>query len=302
MSFQIKGWKTALNIHDLNRFQEEIKVTIPSITTVLMDNEGNGYFQSETELTAQNKVDIDSFISNFVDSDPEQKIPRIIDLAKGEAKKKHFHNIIYTSNKELISSMIPVRTKVKGEVREVTWYKTLDENQVPVEPVIKVEISYTRDSSGFALFRNTARTYYNRDGSENPEVKYSQKFYFINKGDMIVEGYKRRKLLVQEVQIPSLEYITTVLMPLGYSETACLLRGRAFMDNYEELFNKFVENSSTVTDPADPNFGKKSIVVALEDNTTNGINGPHNEWLDKAPPQLGGLKTIRQWLIEEFSI
>ena len=291
-----------LNIMDLNRLLDEAKASNPLIEYVLKEGEDKLVFTVADTWQSSDDAQLDSFLASFVDGDPEDKIPKIIDLAKGEAKSKHFHNIIYTSNKELTSSMIPVREKVQGEVRKVTWYRTLDVNQVPIDPIIEVNISYTRDGSGFALFRTTARTYFNRDGSPNPDIKYSQKFYYINKGDMIVEGYKRRKLLVQEVQIPALEFLTAVLMPLGYSETACLLRGRAFMDDYELLFNKFVDNSSTVTDPADPNFGKKNIVVQFEDTSADGINGPHNEWLDKTPPQLGGLKTIRQWLIEEFSI
>ena len=301
MSFVLKGWQTPCNVLDLNRFQDEL-IAFNSKVTFVSQSEGRAYIQSSGELSAQEKVDINDFIENFSDSDPADKEPKILDLAKSEAKSKHFHNIIYTSNKELVSSLIPVREKVQGEVRKVTWYRALDENQLPIDPVIIVDISYTRDGSGFALFRTTARTYVNRDGSLNSEIKYSQKFYFVNQDDMIVEGYKRRKLLVQSIQIPALTFMTTVLVPLGYSEQSALLKGRAFMDDYENLFNKFVENSSSITNPADPNFGKKTIIVSLEDNTIEGINGPHNEWLDKAPPQLGGLKTIRQWLVEEFSI
>lgn len=290
------------NILDLNRFNDEVKVAIPKVQIVLKFSEDDLRFTVSSNWGSSDDTALDSFISSFVDVDPEDKIPKIIDLAKSEAKGKHFHNIIYTSNKELISSLVPVRENIQGEVRRVVWYRTLDANQLPIDPVIEVDIAYTRDTTGFALFRTTARTYINRDGTSNPEIKYSQKFYFVNPDDMIDEGIKRRSLLVKSIKIPALEYLTAILVPMGVSVESAYLRGLQFLDDYEDLFNKFMDNSSTITNPADPNFGRKTIIVSLEDNTSEGINGPHNEWLDGAPNALGGSKTIRQWLIEEFSI
>ena len=286
------------NILDLNKFNEEAKASIPAIQTAMKFGSDNIRFTVSDDWGSEYDTQLNSFMASYVDANPQDKIPKIIDLAKDP--NKHFHSINYIL--ELKQSLIPVRTVVQGEVTQVIWYRTLDAQMKPFDPIVKVNINYNRDDTGFATFRTTTRTWYNRDGSENIEVKNTQKFYFVNKADMIDEGIRRRSLLVKTIKIPALEYLTSVLVPLNITEESAYLRGLQFLDDYKDLFDKFVDNSSTITNPADPNFGKKTIIVSLENNSIDGINGPHNEWLDKAPNALGGSKTIRQWLIEEFSI
>ncbi len=290
------------NILDLNKFNDEAKAHNSKIEAVLKFGDDSLRFNISEELTEQEDLDLDAFIAGFIDENPEDRIPKIYDIVQGEARHKHHHNIDYKKDISSGMTLIPKRTVTKGEVTKVDWYKTLDANQVPQDKVLTVDITYTRDATGFATFRTTARTWINRDGSENPDKKYTSKFYFVNPSDMITEGYKRRKLLVQSIQIPCLTFMMEVLMPLGYTQQAIVLLGRAFMDDYDQDFNKFVENSSTITDPADPNVGKKSIIVEFEDNNVIGRNENYNIWLDKAPPSLGGMTTIRQYLIEEFNI
>lgn len=219
-----------------------------------------------------------------------------------EVKGKSVHNIDYITEIASGMKLIPKRTVTRGEVTKVEWYKTLDANQVPTDLVVVVDIAYTRDATGFALFRNTIRTWINRDESEYIDKKITTKFYFVNPSDMITEGYSRRKLLVQSVQIPVLTFMVEVLTPFGYNQTSIVLKGRAFMDDYESDFSKFIENSSTVTDPSDHNVGRKNVIVQLEDQAIDGRNANYNEWLDKAPPSLGGGVTIRQYLMGEFDI
>ena len=288
------------DIKDLNRFNEEAKLLTSKLLSVLKFGDDQLRFEASEALTAQEDSDLDSLVANFIDADPELKELKIYDIAKSEAVHKHFHNIDY--KKELTQSLIPKRTVTKGEVVNVKWYDSLDGNGNPSGLVIDVSIAYTRDANGFATSRVTTRTWYNKDGSENPEKKITNKYYFVNPSDMIDEGLKRRKLLINSIQIPTLTFMSEVLMPLGYSQESVVLKGREFMDDYEGYFNKFVDNSSTVTDPADPNFGKKNIVVRLEDNSVDGPNADCNLWLDQAPASLGGLTTIRQYLVAEFSI
>lgn len=288
------------DIKDLNRFNEEAKLLTSKLLSVLKFGDDQLRFEASEALTAQEDSDLDSLVANFIDADPELKELKIYDIAKSEAVHKHFHNIDY--KKELTQSLIPKRTVTKGEVVNVKWYDSLDGNGNPSGLVIDVSIAYTRDANGFATSRVTTRTWYNKDGSENPEKKITNKYYFVNPSDMIDEGLKRRKLLINSIQIPTLTFMSEVLMPLGYSQESVVLKGREFMDDYEGYFNKFVDNSSTVTDPADPNFGKKNIVVRLEDNSVDGPNADYNLWLDQAPASLGGLTTIRQYLVAEFSI
>jgi hypothetical protein len=292
------------NIQDLNRFNNEAIILIPKIVFVLKSNDDELRFSLSETLTVDENSLLDSFIIDFTDSDPEQRLPLIIDLAKAEAKNKHFHNIIYTSNKELSQAMIPEREKgtVKGEVLQVIWYKELDftdpSNPTPIIPVIKVDIAYTRDATGFATSRVTTRTYYNRDGSENSETKITIKYYFVNKQDMVDEGIKRRTLLVKSIQIPTMNLIAEVLMPLGVTLNNVVSKGRQFMDDYRLDFSKFIENSSSITDPLSDDFEMKTTIVKLRDEDDAG----HVEWLDKLPNSLGGSTSIRNYLIAEFDI
>lgn len=280
---------------DINGLQGAIIAAVPEVTAVLRKDDDILVY-SNSELSQENKDLVNSTKMAFADSDPDQKTPKIYDIVKGEARHKHHHNIDY--KKEVLGALIPVRAVTKGEVTKVDWYYSLNAQMQPENLVLTVDISYTRDASGFALNRTTTRTWVNRDDSNNSETKITPKFYFVNPSDMIAEGYRRRKLLVQSIQIPTLTFMTEALVPLGYTEASVLLKGRAFMDDYDEDFNKFVENSSTITDPADPDVGLKSIVVRLRDEATL----EYVEWLDKAPPSLGGSITIRQYLMDEFDI
>ena len=285
------------NIKNLNDFQDDAKALISKIEYVAKFGEDNLRFTLTEELTPEEIASLDNLVNNFSDEDPELKIPKILALAKAEASSKHFHNIDY--KKELTTSLIPVRNIVQGEVNQVLWYKTLEPDTVsPTDLILKVDIVYTRDETGFATNRVTTRTWINEDETENIETKITNKFYFINPSDMITEGYKRRKLLVQSIQIPTLTFMTEVLAPLGYSSEAVVFKGRKFMDEYEDEFNKFVDNSSTITDPSNEDVGVKTIVVIMRDES----NSEYVEWLDKAPASLGGTTTIRQYLIGEFSI
>jgi len=284
------------NISNLNRFQDEAIALISKVICVIKFNDDDLRFTLSEELTAQEEQDLDDLVSNFLDNDVELQIPKIISIAKAEAKSKHFHNIDY--KKELTQALIPLRTVSQGEVTQVRWFKSLDTQMQPVDMVIKVDISYQRDATGFATSRTTTRTWINEDETENSELKVTTKYYFVNPSDMIDEGLRRRKLLVSSVQIPTLTFMSEALMPLGYSQEAVVLRGRAFMDEYEEYFNRFIDNSSTITDPASPDVGMKTIVVKLRDED----NLSYTEWLDKSSPSLGGTTTIRQYLMNEFSI
>lgn len=287
------------NVSNLNDFNDQAIALNSKIQVVLKFGDDQLRFTISDGLTVEEETTLDSFVADFVDVDVNVS-PKIYQFAKEEAAHKHFHNIDY--KKELTVSLIPVRTITKGEVTNVKWYSSLSAELVPENLVIDVDIVYIRDTSGFATSRVVTRTWINEDESENSETKATNKYYFINPSDMIDEGLKRRKLLVNNIQIPVLTFMSEVLMPQGYSQEAVVLMGRDFMDFYESDLNNFVENSSTITDPADENFGEKTVVVHFSNNDSDGINADYNLWLDDAPASLGGLTTIRQYLISEFSI
>jgi hypothetical protein len=289
------------DILDLNKFQDEVKVIQPKISFVMLLGEDQLRLTLTEALTELEDTALDAFVASFIDSDPEDKIPLIVDLVHPHARAKHFWGMQYTGSTDLIVPLHPKRVTVKGEVTQVTWYRDAVFNGASVDlttPVLRADIAYTRTAAGFALWRVVNRTWFNRDGSENTEVKTTQKFYIINPNETMDEGTKRRRNLVQSVQAPVIEMMKQVLMPLGYDEASVLTHGSRFLDEYEDEFSKFVSNSSKVTDPASPDYLLKSVVVKLRDEDDIG----HIEWLDKAPALLGGQTTIRNFLINEFSI
>ena len=204
------------NILDLNSFNDAVKLHNIKIEIVVKIGSDDLRFTLAEALTVEEDTDLDTFITGFVDSDPEDKVPLIMDTVKPEFRNKPFHGIKYTGTQELTTALIPNREEgtVKGEVQEVLWYRDMVSG-VPETLVLKVNIEYFRDTTGFAMFRQVSRTYYNRDGTANDDVRNSIKYYFVNKQDMIDEGIKRRNLIVTSIQIPTMGLIAEVLMPLG---------------------------------------------------------------------------------------
>jgi len=286
------------DIKNLNDFLDAVKVHNSKIQYVVKFAPDQLRFTLSESLTEQEDDALESFIGAFDDSYIESPL-RILSLVKEEAAHKHFHNIDYIKEIKSGMSLIPERESgtVQGEVREVVWYAGVNENLEPHTPVIKENATYTRAESGLPYWRVKERVWYREDGTIHPEKKITVKFYVVNKQDMIDEGIKRRSLLVKSIQIPVMEMMGEVLTPLNVTEAAILIKGRHFMDQFEHEFNKFIDNSSTIADPADPNYGRKSVIVALEN-----VDALEHSWIDMAPNSLGGATTIRQYLINEFDI
>lgn len=304
---------TYLNITEL---QANIIFDVPNVTGIIK-TESTLSVYSDIELTQPEKDQVDSTIANFTDSNPDDLTPVIYDIAKAEAQKKHFHNIDYRT--ELTRKLQKKSTIVKGEIVQVDWYTDVvlsESNGIPVRTysghVMRVINSWTRDASGFAITKNpTIRKYVMRNGQFHADEKNLGDPYYYEDYEQIEEGKKRRGLLVKSIQKPVLQMMMQVLLPLGYSQEAVLLKGRTFLDDYDADFNKFINNSSSINDPADPDFGKKTVVAKLEkEGKTLDVNGTPTlfgrvenlEWLDKAPASLGGTTTIRQYLTGEFAI
>lgn len=288
------------NITDLSRFNTLIKVAHPKVQIVLKFGESDLRFTVADDLTPQESTAIGDFTTLFLDYDPELKVPKIIDLAGLGTAIGDFRNINY---KLLDTALIPDRTVIKGEVSKVDWFAGFDENGTLIDKVLSVDIVYNRDAFGFAKDRTVTRTWANRDGSENVSKKVTKKYYDVNLSDTIVEGIRRRGLICNSIQLPVLTCMKQFLLPQGYTETAILLKAKAFMDSYDVEFSRFKDNSSTVTTPSDVNYGRKCIIVLLEDtDDIDGFNAGHNEWLNAAPAYLGGQMTIRNYLINEFDI
>lgn len=237
------------------------------------------------------EIDSYTFVEEYLSK------PKILNHVNDHLKNNDHRGIDYKT--QLNDNLFPKRTITRGEVTKVEWFS----DQELTDKVLVVTVNYNRDANGFATTRTTTREWVNNDGTLNIDKKITHKNYAINHVDQIVEGIKRRKLLVNNLQMPTLTFMLQALLPLGEVQGLILLKGREFMDRYETEFSKFVDSSSSVTDVTDPSFGKKNVVVRLEDaDDVNGFNAGHNYWLDKKPFGLGGSITIRQYLISEFSI
>lgn len=209
------------------------------------------------------------------------KIYRIYDNLQDD---QDFRDLDYT-----IKNLHPMRFFNQGELNNVKWY----EDQTLNSLVLDVDISYVRDPFGFAISRSTKRVWINEDNTENELTKETNKTY--SPLEMIVEGKKRRQNIVDGIQLPTMSFMIETMT--NTSNTVVLLMGRDFLDRFETEFSRFVKNSSSVTDFNDPNFGKKNVIVALENAETTT-----DTWLANKPQSLGGNIRILDYLISEFNI
>jgi hypothetical protein len=184
------------------------------------------------------------------------------------------------------------RTTARGEVIKVDYYSDPELTDL----VLTVDINYTRDAVGFATERQTTRRWVMENGNYNTDTKVTQKSYTDNPEDQIKEGIRRRQNIIDTVQ-PAILGAMIEVLGSTLSQLQILLLGRQFIDEFESQFDRFVKASSTVTDPADPNFGRKNIVVAFEAKAQE----PEAAWMN-TPSQLLGGATVLQFLVNEFSI
>ena len=300
-------WKTK-NILNLNKFLEEVIELNQKIVYVIKFEEDDLRFTLSEELSEVEESELDVFIEAFADVNPEDKIPLIYDFVKDELRSKHFHNI--DIDNDLTTTLQKESTIVAGEIIKEVFYRKMTYENIdgfPIRqyetPVLKIETSYIKDATGFTIGKNPPlTTFYNKDGTENEETKQLDQPYYYEDFEQIEQSVKRRQLIDMDIQKKALKHIFSALSVSGYTLEACMLKAMEFADAYEDLRNKYKDNSSVVSDPNNDDFGKKHIVVALEDDSVDGINMNFNLWLNAAPASLGGLKTIRQYLIEQYSL
>lgn len=243
-------------------------------------------------LTTEEAAMVSSVVSSHVPA--ENYGPIINSLVSSHKANSEYFDIDYKI--EPRPNLHPQRQFVQGELQTVYWYN----NEFHDLLVIRVDIEYTRDAYGFALERETVRTWFDFNGNEMPFKKVTKKEY--SPIEMIKEGKKRRGNIVDGVQIPVLAFLQEAAMnPEASAEyslnpSTVILTGRGFMDRFATSFKNFIENSSTIIDTNSPNFGKKTVVVEFESAAENT-----DLWLNYKPSALGGA-SILQYLVGEFSI
>lgn len=270
--------------YDPQKLHETFKRSILGSKWIGLHRRDDWVFVMFTEtLTTEEIAERDSIMSGHDATDIYT--PKIMSMIQGGVDNLHFQDIDYTIHVK--PNLYPVRDIVRGEVVNVKWYKNPDATDL----VLNVDVVYVRDPYGFPLSRTTTRKWVQNNGEYHPDEKVTVKSYVLNAIDQIKEGKRRRENIINELQMPTLAFLLEVLAP--QPQNLILLEGRRFMDSMEQEFNKFIDNSSTITDLADENVGRKSLAVAFE-------NAPET-WLDLQPVALAGA-TIRQWLVGEVSI
>jgi len=158
--------------------------------------------------------------------------------------------------------------------------------------ICRIDFNLIYDSMGFIVQKKEELRWYYEDGALCPEYKDIGRLYdpILDFEFRIEEGKLRRSSIVNGLQLPSFSALKDVYPTKSSLELLSI--GRSFLTSYQEDFMNFIESSLSVTDPSDPNFGKKIIVLKIMADPTS--------WLNAIIP--GTPYTIRQYMISELSI
>jgi len=202
-------------------------------------------------------------IHHYIDEDPHDAYT-----------PPHEHNYISGTTVKFF----PKRTMVKGEVTCVDYF--LDEALTDL--ILKVEITYNRDSLGLAVDRTVTRSWYREDDLPHPSTKVTKKIYTINPSDQTKEAKRRRQNIIDRLLLVVLGMMIGT-MP-GETIDDILTDGRAFVLEFKSEFDTYVDS------------GGAEIVVTVSGATTSGITGV---WLDNVA--IAPTTTIRQYMMGELS-
>lgn len=256
--------KTYTQAINLIKLAKEVKESITDLETIQDHGDGTCTLKFTDDLTAQEEADLDAIVAAHVNTAPSP--PLIESLSNQQAVD--FREIDYT--------ILPIhlhaeRTFDKGELQAVTWYT----DNTLTTPVLKVDIVYFRDTFDFPTHRVTTRTWYNEDGSLNPNTSVRTKYY--DTVSQQGEVKKRRENNILNMQAQTLSYM---VITEGGDPLAVLALGKAYMDTVDTEINKYIKSGST----------------ALSDAIVNNIT---EAWMDNIVP--GDVITIRDYMLAELS-
>jgi hypothetical protein len=202
--------------------------------------------------------------------------------------------------------------KIQGKPTLVEYYEIkrfqFDENGAPVmnpltnapnieyiNKICEVSFDFTYDPFGFIVEKIANLRWVMTDETVSEVSKNIGELFdpLLDNEKRIAEGTMRRQAIVDGLQLPALAFLGQSYPDKNTIELLTI--GRAFLDKYDEDFRDFVEKSLSVVDPQDPNFGKKVIIVKIEQAT--------DEWLDNTVTLDGqNFFTPRQYIISELDI
>jgi hypothetical protein len=174
---------------------------------------------------------------------------------------------------------------VKGECRAEEFYENYD-GRVYSNLIVREVHSFTRDSLGFAVKRDTVVSWINNNEQPNVVIKRLPKFY--SSVEQIEEGKTRRGNLVNALQIPTIGLISIAMIGSTNATMAVILEGRKFLAEYKLEFDVFVNESNKAmldcfSNPSNPRY----------------VSSDKYSWIDFMTPY--GV-TIRNYLYSEMNI
>lgn len=181
-------------------------------------------------------IDLKLDETEYFPDQTEEDYPKIYKFVKKELKFKHYQDIDYTM--EIMGTLHPRRTFVKGELQKVEWFADVE----CTDKVLTTDIVYTRDISGFAIDRITKRIWVGMDEEDNDITKITEKNYTINMVDQIKEGIKRRQNIIDGLQKPILGMMLATITT-GYTSEEILQMGRDFLKLHKYSMQAFVDES-----------------------------------------------------------
>lgn len=193
-----------INEFNICQLADLIKETIGKILIATSeDSVVDGYITSEgvsvsfnfySDLTNQQVLDLDQLILNYVFN------PNYSDLKKFKINNS-FENPSMVDYD--ILGYNKKRTIIKGELREIGYYKNYDYSANTYSDLVVLETrDYTRNEIGIATSRHLTSTWYLNDGSTGLTTNYT-KYYTQEEG--IQEGIDRRGNMIAFVKTSLLD-------------------------------------------------------------------------------------------------
>mgnify|MGYP000866549871 CR=1 FL=1 len=176
-------------------------------------------------------------------------------------------------------------TLVKGECIKEEYFVDCDGTNFS-NLIVSEHSTYTRNSLGFPIKKDSHLHFYDTNGIESPETKNWVKWYSML--EQIQEGKTRRGNLIDALQMPCVGLIGIALNGTPTPTSAVILEGRRFLFDYKKEFDAFVDESnkeivSCFADPAHPRYASITKYPWINSMTPYGV-------------------TIRQFLVSELTI
>lgn len=174
----------------------------------------------------------------------------------------------------------PLEVVEAGELRKITYYAFAEPNEEGTIdyslPITQAEFDYTRDDTGFALYRVATRKWYLDNGTLGPHEKVQIKYY--THGGSIKEGKRRRNNIIDDMLLTCLGLI---IATTGASREEALDLGRDLLKEYQTDKSAFIDEAH------------RALINSIATDTNHA-------WLDNPIDSNG--TTIRDYILSNLDI